>query len=71
MTEMEKIKDLIHHMWIHEGYPMNGYKKMTTEQKMIYRDVIKEKANGFDIFTNDPYKELTNFVTVQEIIESK
>ena len=56
----EKIKknelyDLIDHMWIHSNYKENGYWKMTTEQKNIYRKVILRQS-GHDLFEDEKYR---------------
>ena len=34
--EVERLKDLIRHAWVHSGYPNCGFKQMTTEQKSLY-----------------------------------
>lgn len=41
-AETAGLKGLIHHAWIHSGYPDCGYDKMTTEQRRLYRAVIGE-----------------------------
>ena len=66
MSELDELKDLIDHIWIHEGNERSGYKQMTTEQKMLYRKIILEK-NNFDMFTEPSIAKLTNFDTVKRI----
>lgn len=35
----ENLRELIRHMDIHSNYKFNGYQKMTTEQKNLYRAI--------------------------------
>ena len=39
-------RSLIRHMWVHEGYPHNGYLQMTTLQKQLYCRIIGAKFTG-------------------------
>ena len=34
--DAELLRELIVHMWVHDGYERNGYRQMTTEQKALY-----------------------------------
>jgi hypothetical protein len=63
------MKDLISHIFIHEGYEMNGYKQMTTGQKILYREIVLETTN-IDIFENEAHKNLTNFKTVAKMTKT-
>lgn len=38
---IRKLEYLIHHAWIHSGYPNCGFDQMTTAQKEIYNDLIQ------------------------------
>lgn len=39
--QIKVLKKLINHCWIHSGYFDCDYNQMTTEQKTLYRKVIK------------------------------
>lgn len=39
-NEIEKLRQLISHCWVHSGYPQCGYLQMTTEQKQMYCEII-------------------------------
>lgn len=41
-AETAGLKRIIHHAWIHSGYPNCGFDKMTTEERRLYRSVIEE-----------------------------
>ena len=38
--EVEALKDLVRHCWVHSGYADCGYWQMTTEQKQLYCRII-------------------------------
>ena len=38
--ETQNLKDLISHMVVHDGYKLNGFKHMTTEQKELYGSCV-------------------------------
>lgn len=40
--ELERVKGLVHHMWIHAGYKDSGYQYMTTAQKEHMNALLKE-----------------------------
>jgi hypothetical protein len=42
LTERDVLRELVVHMWIHDGYPRNGYSDMTTEQKVLYEKTIED-----------------------------
>ena len=37
---IEELEALVLHVWVHEGYPQNGYLQMTTKQKKEYFRII-------------------------------
>ena len=39
--ELCAMRELIHHMWIHSGYPNNGYNQMTRAQKTLYDKIVR------------------------------
>lgn len=39
VSEIEMLRELIVHCWIHVGYRDCGFEKMTTEQKVLYRAI--------------------------------
>ncbi len=41
----EELEDLISHMWVHSGYVDCGYRQMTTKQKALYRQVLKNRVD--------------------------
>lgn len=45
LDEIDRLRGLIHHAWIHGAYPDCGYDQMTTEQKALYDAVLR----GFDV----------------------
>ena len=42
-NEIEKLRKLVSHCWVHSGYPQCGYLQMTTEQKQLYCAVVGAK----------------------------
>ena len=34
------LRELIRHMWVHNGYGRNGYRQMTTEQKRLFDRIV-------------------------------
>lgn len=45
-TKESKLKELIVHMWVHDGYRENGRSKMDSELKQLYDSVIAEAERG-------------------------
>lgn len=43
--EIEALRELIVHCWIHSGYRDCGFDQMTTEQKQFYRAVVAQDTN--------------------------
>lgn len=39
VSEIEMLRELIVHCWIHIGYRDCGFEQMTTEQKVLYRAI--------------------------------
>ena len=39
-ADLERLRELLQHMWVHDGYAQNGYLKMTTAQKHLYCDCV-------------------------------
>ena len=38
-AELARLRELILHIWVHDGYENCGYMKMTTEQKQLYDEI--------------------------------
>ena len=38
-AELARLRELILHIWVHDGYENCGYKQMTTEQKQLYDEI--------------------------------
>ena len=45
LDEIKRLRKLVVHMWVHDGYPKNGYNKMASEQKILYEAIIKERGD--------------------------
>jgi len=43
-AERDQLRDLIGHMWVHNGYEDCGKKQMTTKQKKLYEEVIAQQT---------------------------
>lgn len=43
--EIEELRALIIHCWVHSGYRDCGFDQMTTEQKQFYRAIIAQEAH--------------------------
>ncbi|KKN36050.1 hypothetical protein LCGC14_0777450 [marine sediment metagenome] len=48
MSEVELLRELIVHMWVHDGYRMNGYDKMTQAQRVLYDSVVPPPSTRVD-----------------------
>ena len=49
LRDPEALRDLIHHLYIHSGYGEHGQvRKMTTEQKELFADVVDEHPRDFE-----------------------
>ena len=38
--DLVKLRDLIIHMWVHDGYRRNGYDKMTRKQRELFDSIV-------------------------------
>ena len=38
--EIQRLRELILHIWVHDGYENCGYRQMTTPQKALYDEII-------------------------------
>lgn len=56
----EEAKELILHMWVHEGYEDNGYLQMSTEQKKLYCKIIGAKFDPLRPLFGDEKGQLTS-----------
>lgn len=53
LNDPEALRDLIHHLYIHSAYGEHGaVRKMTTEQKELYADVVDTWPRDFEA---EPY----------------
>jgi hypothetical protein len=41
--DIDELRELIIHCWIHSGHPNCGYDQMTTDQKLFYGAIIAEE----------------------------
>lgn len=48
-VENERLKQLIVHMWVHDGYERNGYRQMTSEQKELYEALTHKGERGTEM----------------------
>lgn len=49
-AEIERLRSLVEHCWIHSGYQNCGYAKMTAEEKELFDDITgsPQRANQED-----------------------
>lgn len=51
--ENRLLRELIKHMWVHDGYSWNGFNNMTSYQKVMYINCVNydgdEKVNDISI----------------------
>jgi hypothetical protein len=47
-AEIERLRELVRHAWIHSGYLDCGYRAMTTEQKNLYCETIGNDKEEHD-----------------------
>lgn len=36
----QHLMELVHHCWLHSGYPRNGYQQMSAEMKSLYHHCV-------------------------------
>lgn len=41
--EIDELRDMVVHCWVHSGYRDCGFDQMTTEQKQFYRAIIAQQ----------------------------
>jgi predicted NACHT family NTPase len=44
--ENKRLRSLLVHCWIHSGYPDCGYLHMSTEEKALYDEVVRDGRPG-------------------------
>jgi hypothetical protein len=42
--DLVKLRDLVTHMWVHDGYRRNGYDKMTRKQRALYDSIVGKEG---------------------------
>ena len=40
-----ELRELIIHMWVHDGYERNGYNQMTEKQKQLFDAIVNEEED--------------------------
>lgn len=43
--QVESLRDLVRHMWIHSGYKDCGYEQMSSAQKGLYEGIVRQESN--------------------------
>lgn len=42
--QVESLRDLVRHMWIHSGHKDCGYEEMSSMQKGLYKEIVRREV---------------------------